>query len=96
MLKFELVGEWKTVLVRSYASLLGMLATLLGLVAIAAPYIGVLQGSVSPLVFGIMSVLCSAAVPYARVVKQEQLRILTGPANPQPTATATLAKDGAQ
>lgn len=83
-MKLALVGKWRTVMFRSAASLLGMLAALLGLIALIGPQVGLLQGAVSPLWFFAASTLASASVPLARIVKQEQLRLLTAAANPQP------------
>lgn len=83
-MKFELVGEWKTVIVRSSASLLGMAAAALGLIAEVAPNLPQLQGLVSQHTFTILSIVCAVAVPLARVVKQDKLREATGAANPQP------------
>jgi predicted amino acid-binding ACT domain protein len=88
-MKFELVGEWKTVLVRSSASLLGMVSAVFGVIAELAPQLPTVQSLVSQQTFTILSIICAVAVPLARIVKQDQLRLLTAAANPQPVA-ATL------
>jgi hypothetical protein len=84
-MKIEFVGKAKTVLFRSSASLLGMAATVLGVIGELGPQVGLLQGTVSPQVFAILSIICAAAVPVARIIKQDQLRLATAAANPQPT-----------
>lgn len=96
--KFELVGEAKTVLLKSWASLLGMASAAFGLIAVLQPQLPLLQPLVSPKVYSALAFICGAApalatafaamVAAARVIKQDKLRVATGAANPQPVAPA--------
>lgn len=93
-MKLELVGEARIVFWRSSASLLAILATIFGAIGAMQSHIGLLQPLVGPKLFVALSLLVdaapqialglTAAVPFARIVKQDRLRELTGAANSQP------------
>lgn len=81
---------------RSSASILGMLAALFAAIAAMKDHLSLLQPLISPAKYaavvlvgdssaGIAATL-AAAVPFARIIKQDKLRELTGAANPQPGA----------
>ena len=89
-IKFEFVGEAKTVLLRSSASLLGMAAAAFGALAQFQDQLPMIQSFVPPRTFALLSLACAVAVPLARIVKQQQLREATAAANPQPVAPAAL------
>ncbi|MDR5757039.1 hypothetical protein [Caballeronia sp. LZ035] len=85
-MKFELVGQAKTVLFKSSASLLGMAAAAFGALAQFQDQLPMIQAYVPPRTFALVSLACAIAVPLARIIKQEQLREATAAANPQPVA----------
>lgn len=93
-MKFELVGEARVVFVRSSSSLLAMAATFFGAIAAMQSHLPLLQPMLSPRIYvGVtlfadacpqIAVALTAAIPFARIWKQDRLRELTGHANPQP------------
>lgn len=87
-IRFELVGKARTVLLKSWASRFGMLATFFGALAQFQDQLPMIQAFVPKNVFGLLTIVCSVAVPLARIVKQYELREQTGTANPQPVAPA--------
>jgi hypothetical protein len=87
-IRFELVGKARTVLLKSWASRFGMLATLFGALAQFQDQLPMIQAFVPKNVFGLLTIACSVAVPLARIVKQYELREQTAAANPQPVTPA--------
>ncbi|WP_250533565.1 hypothetical protein [Caballeronia sp. AZ10_KS36] len=87
-IRFELVGKARTVLLKSWASRFGMLATFFGALAQFQDQLPMIQAFVPKNVFGLLTIACSVAVPLARIVKQYELREATAAANPQPVAPA--------
>lgn len=83
-MRLELVEKARTVLLKSWASRFGMLATVFGALAQFQDQLPMIQAYVPKNVFGAVTVLCSIAVPLARIVKQRELREAT--ANAQPGA----------
>lgn len=93
-MKFELVGEAKIVFWRSSSSILGMLAAAFAAFAAMQGHLSLVQPLVGAKTFATLALICDAsptiaatlagAVPFARVIKQQRLRDLTGAANPQP------------
>lgn len=93
-MRFEFVGEARVVFWRSSSSLLGIAATAFGAIAAMQGHLPLLQPMVSPKVFAGLTlfadacpqiaVALTAAIPFARIMKQDRLRELTGHANPQP------------
>jgi ethanolamine utilization microcompartment shell protein EutS len=87
-IRFELVGKARTVLLKSWASRFGMLATLFGALAQFQDQLPMVQAFVPKNVFGWLTLACSIAVPLSRIVKQYELREATAAANPQPVTPA--------
>lgn len=87
-IRFELVGKARTVLLKSWASRFGMLATLFGALAQFQDQLPMIQAFVPKNVFGLLTIACSVAVPLARIVKQYELREATATADPRPVASA--------
>lgn len=95
-MKLSLVGEARIVFWRSSSSVLGMLAAAIGAFGAMQGHLPLLQPLVSPKIFAAISLAgdaapgiaaaLAAAVPVARIIKQDRLRELTGAANPQPEA----------
>jgi hypothetical protein len=93
-MKFSFVGEARIVFWRSSASLLGMLAAVVGAFGAMQGHLPLLQPLIGTKLFAAVSLACdaaptiatalAAAVPFARIVMQDRLRELTGAANPQP------------
>lgn len=93
-MKFEFVGEARVVFWRSSSSLLGIAATVFGAIAAMQGHLPLLQPLLSPKLFVAVTlfadacpqiaVALTAAIPFARIMKQDRLRELTGHANPQP------------
>ena len=87
-IRFEFVGKARTVLLKSWASRFGMLATFFGALAQFQDQLPMVQAYIPKNVFGLLTIACSVAVPLARIVKQYELREATGAANPQPAVPA--------
>lgn len=83
-MRLELVEKARTVLLKSWASRFGMLATVFGALAQFQDQLPVVQAYIPKNVFGLLTIVCSVAVPLARIVKQYELREET--ANAQPSA----------
>lgn len=81
-MRFELVEKARTVLLKSWASRFGMLAAVFGALAQFQDQLPMIQAYVPKNVFGAVTVLCSIAVPLARIVKQYELREETSNAQP--------------
>lgn len=94
MKRLEFVGEARIVFWKSSSSLLGILATIFGAIAAMQGHLPLLQPMLSPKLFvGVtlfadacpqIALALTAAIPFARIIKQDRLRELTGAANPQP------------
>jgi len=86
----QFVGEAKKVILMSWASRFGILSSLFGLVQVLADFqvqLPVVQSFIPPKTFAVLSLLCAAAVPLARIIKQDKLRAETGAANGQTDAS---------
>jgi hypothetical protein len=93
-MKLSLVGEARVVFWRSSASILGMLAAAVGAFGAMQSHLPLLQPLLGPKLYALVVLAAdaapgiaaslAAAVPFARIVKQDRLRELTGAANPQP------------
>lgn len=83
-MRLELVEKARTVLLKSWASRFGMLATVFGALAQFQDQLPMIQAYIPKNVFGLLTIVCSIAVPLARIVKQYELREET--ANAQPGA----------
>lgn len=83
-MRLELVEKARTVLMKSWASRFGMLATVFGALAQFQDQLPMIQAYIPKNVFGLLTIVCSIAVPLARIVKQYELREAT--ANAQPGA----------
>lgn len=93
-MKFELVGEARIVFWRSSSSLLAIGATAFGAIGAMGSHINLVQPMMGPKMFAFVAFLTdaapqialglTAAIPFARIVKQNRLRELTGAANPPP------------
>jgi hypothetical protein len=85
-IRLEFVGKARTVLLKSWASRFGALATVFGALAQFQDQLPMVQSFLPPRTFALVSLACAIAVPLARIVKQEELRQATAAANPQPVA----------
>lgn len=93
-MKLSFVGEARIVFWRSSSSLLGIVATVLGAIGAMQSHLQLLQPLLGPKLFAAVTLFAdacpqlaigvTAAIPFARIIKQDRLRELTGAANPQP------------
>lgn len=77
----ELVAEAKKVLVMSWASRLGFLSALFGVIQVLADFqvqLPFVQAFIPAKTFALLSLICAIAVPLARVIKQKKLIAATG------------------
>lgn len=76
-MKLELVDHAWTVALKSASSILAAVASILGILAGLQPLLPALQGFIPAGWFAAGTVLCTLAIPLARVIKQPALRAAT-------------------
>lgn len=81
--RLRLVGEAKKVWLMSWSSRFAMLATLSELLDQLRDQLPTLQSFIAPHLFGTLTIALTISATVARVIKQDVLRAVTGPANGQ-------------